>query len=127
MPAVYPKFKEQCLQGGVNLSTGTVDAYLIDGADYTYAASHEFLSSVLAAARVAGPVSLTTKTFVNGLFDAADITFSSVTGDGTEHVLLVLRGTGDADSRLIALLDGTVTPDGNNINCTWNASGIFQL
>ncbi|MEB3210276.1 MAG: hypothetical protein VKL39_02930 [Leptolyngbyaceae bacterium] len=86
--AIYPKFKEQALQGGVNLLTSDVKAVLVDLADYTYSASHEFLSDIVVGGRVATSPNLGSKTFTNGTFDAANTTFSAVTGDQSEAFVL---------------------------------------
>ena len=131
---LYPKFKDALLTGAANsvLSSGTVKAALIDLADYTYSAAHEFYSSVPGAAVVGTPQTLASKTTASGLFDAADCVFSAVTGDPCEAVLIYIdTGTGST-SRLVGLFDTgvtglPVTPNGGDINLVWNASGIFQL
>ena len=130
--AVYPKFKEQALQGGVTLLTGLVKVMVIDEQDYTYDEAHEFLSSVPVAARIATSGALTGKTFANGLFDADDTTIASVTGDQSEALLLFIDTGNPATSRLVAYFNTGVTnlpilPNGSGINVLWNASGIFQL
>lgn len=127
---IYPLAKQAFLQGDLDLD-GTVTVYLVDLADYTYSAAHQYLSSVPGAARVAS-ANLASKTFTNGLFDAADTTMSAVTGDQCE-ALIVAQNTGtDATSRLVAYFDTGVTgfpitPNGSDVTVTWNASGIFQL
>lgn len=128
--AVYPKAKEKFLSGSINLSSDTIKVALIDLADYTYSASHEFLSS-MSAAIVGTPATLGSKTVTNGVFDAADSVISAVTGDPTE-ALGIYKDTGDAaTSPLIAFIDtGTgmsFTPNGGDCNITWNGSGIFAI
>jgi hypothetical protein len=130
--AIYPKFKEQTLQAGVNLSSGDIKAVLVDLADYTYSAADEFLSDVALAGRVATSPNLASKTFTNGLFDAADVSFTAVTGDQSEALIIYIDTGTAGTSRLIAFFDTgvtglPVTPNGGDINVTWNASGIFQL
>ena len=133
MPTViYPKFKEQALQGGVNLASGNIKAVLVDLADYTYSAAHEFLSDVPAAARVATTGNLASKTFTNGTFDSADPSFTAVTGDVSEALILFIDTGTAGTSRLIAFYDTGVgglpfTPNGGDINVTVNASGWFAL
>lgn len=128
--ALYPKFKEACLQGNINMSSGTVKVALIDTGTYTYSAAHEFYSSVSGV--VGTPVTLGTKTFTNGLFDAADATFTAVTGSTAEAIIIYIDTGTAGTSRLIEYLDTgatglPVTPNGGDISITWNASGIFQL
>lgn len=128
--ALYPKFKEACLQGNINMSSGTVKVALIDTGTYTYSAAHEFYSSVSGV--VGTPVTLGTKTFTNGLFDAADATFTAVTGSTAEAIIIYIDTGTAGTSRLIEYLDTgatglPVTPNGGDVTITWNASGIFQL
>lgn len=135
--AVYPKFKEALLNGNGNLVSGDVRAILIDTGTYTYSASHEFLSSVTGGARVAVSGALSAKTATSGVFDAADVTITSVSGSTVEAVLLYLHTGTDSTSRLISFHDhepdGTTpiafTPDGNNVLVTWpnDAGRIFAL
>jgi hypothetical protein len=44
-----------------------------------------------------------------------------------EAVIIYKYNAADASAILLAWLDGTVTPDGGNINVAFNASGIFQI
>lgn len=103
---IYPKFKEQALQAGVNLSSGNIKAVLVDLADYTYSAAHEFLSDVAAAGRVATSANLASKTFTNGTFDSADPSFTAATGDQCEALILYIDTGTPGTSRLIAFIDG---------------------
>ena len=131
---VYPKFKQAQLTAAANtdIENGDVRAILVDLADYTYSATHEFLSSVAAGARVAVSPALTGITITNGLFDADDTTFTSVTGDVSEAIILYVHTGSDATARLIAFFDPgitgiPVTPNGGDIDLPWNASGIVQF
>lgn len=126
--AIYPKCKEQLWQGGINLSTATVKAILIDSADYTYSATHEFLSDVAAAGRVATSPALGTKTFTNGVFDCADYTFTAVSGDISEALIYYIDTGVEATSRLIAFKDTGLTgfpftPNGGDANVTVDTGG----
>lgn len=129
---IYPKAKEQMLQGGINLSSGVVKAILIDGADYAYNAAHNALDDVPVAARVAISSALGSKTFTDGLFDAANASFTAVTGDISENLILFIDSGVESTSLLLAFFDTgitgmPVTPNGGDINITFNPSGIFQL
>lgn len=128
--ALYPKFKESALQAGVNMSSGTVKVALVDTGAYTYNAAHQFLSSL--AGVVGTAQTLGSKTFTNGVFDAADATFPTVTGNSVEALVLYVDTGNAATSPLIAYIDTgvtglPVTPNGGDINVAWNASGIFAL
>lgn len=131
--ALYPKWKEQLLQFTTNnnLSAGTVKVALVDTGVYTYSAADQFYSSVSAAV-VGTPQTIGSKTFVDGVFDGADVSFSAVTGN-TVEALVIYVDTGTAGtSPLVAYIDTSVTglpvtPNGGDITVTWNASGIFAL
>jgi len=133
---LYPKFKQALLSPGLNLSTATVKAVLIDTGAYTQSDAHEFLSSVPSGARFGTPQALTTKTVTNGVFDAADTEFPSVaagTGTGTavEAIIVYVEGADDTASRLVAYIDTAtglpLTLNGSNPKITWDAAGIFNL
>jgi hypothetical protein len=127
---VYPKAKESFLKADLDLDS-VVRAVLIDTGTYTYNAAHDNyddLSGVVGTESSA----LASKTFTNGTFDAADITFTAVSGATVEAIVLFLdTGTASAD-KLIAYIDSAsaglpVTPNGGDINVVWHASGIFSL
>lgn len=131
--ALYPLWKEQLLQftANNNLSSGTVKVALIDTGTYTYSAAHQFWSSA-SSASVGTPQTIGSKTFTNGVFDGADVTFTAVTGNSVE-ALIIYVDTGTAStSPLVAYIDTSVTglpvtPNGGDISITFNASGIFAL
>ena len=127
---VYPKFKEELLKGTHDLDTSAVRAVLIDTGTYTYNATHnayDDLSGVVGTESGA----LGTKTFTDGTFDSADITFTSVSGATAEAIVLFVDSGTPSTDYLIAYIDsGTglpVTPNGGDINVTVNASGWFSL
>jgi len=131
--ALYPKWKEQLLQftANNNLSAGTVKVALIDTGTYTYNAADQFYSSASAAA-VGTPQTIGSKTFTNGVFDGADVTYTAVTGASIEALIIWVDTGSNATSPLVAYIDTSVTglpvtPNGGDITIVWNASGIFAL
>jgi hypothetical protein len=131
--ALYPKWKEQLLQftSNNNVSSGTVKVALIDTGTYTYSSSDQFWSAA-SSASVGTPQTIGSKTFTNGTFDGADVTFSAVTGSSVEALIIFIDTGNSATSPLVAFIDTSVTglpvtPNGGDINITWNASGIFAL
>lgn len=130
--ALYPKYKEAILQSAANsnMSSGTVKVALVDTGTYTYSAAHEFYSSVTGV--VGTPQTIGTKTFTNGVFDGADVSFTGVTGNSVEALIIYIDTGTAGTSRLVAFIDTgvtglPVTPNGGDISVTWNASGIFAL
>ena len=134
---LYAAYKQALGTEGHHMTTDAIHAFLIDAADYTVnLATHDFLDDVPGASRVATFGPLTSPTFTGGVFDSADFTFPTVTGDQSEGILLENHnGAGaaaDAARQLIAWYDTgitgmPVTPNGGNINVTVNASGWFAL
>lgn len=130
--AIYPKYKEALLNGSANtdMSAGTVKAALVDTGTYTYAATHEFLSDL--SGRVGTDQTLGTKTFTDGVFDSADPTWTSVSGNTVEALVIYIDTGVAGTSRLIAYIDTgqtglPVTPNGGDITYNVNASGWFDL
>ena len=131
--ALYDLGRESFLKGEISWSADNIKAVLVDSADYTAnLGTDQFLSTVLTvpAAAVATSANLATKTTVSGQADAADITFTAVTGDISE-ALVIYQDTGAAGtSRLIAYIDTAtglpVTPNGGDIQVQWSAP-IFTL
>jgi hypothetical protein len=132
--SLYPKFKEALLNADLDVMADNIKVVLVDTADYVYSAAHDFLDDVPVGARVATSANLASKTATNGVFDAADITFTGVTGDPSE-ALIIYKDTGTAaTSNLIVYIDTvsgpaalSVTPNSGDITISWSPSGIFSL
>ncbi|HJQ58239.1 MAG TPA: hypothetical protein VJ890_15130 [Vineibacter sp.] len=134
--AIYPKYKEALLDAlsNVDLMAGDVRVILVDLADYTYSAAHDMLDDVAAGARVAVSGNLANKVVTNGVFDADDVTLSSVTGDPSEALIGYIHTGTESTSRLVWFQDTGVTglpitPNGGNITIQWDsvANKIFAL
>lgn len=104
--AVYPKAKELMLGAGLNLVSGTVKVMLVDTAAYTYSSAHQYLSDVAAGARVGTAQTLASKTVTNGVFDAADPSWSGLSGAPSIEALVIYVDTGtESTSPLVAYID----------------------
>jgi len=131
---IYDLAREAFLEGGINMATANIKAVLVDGADYTPSAStDDFLADIAAGGRVATSGNLASKTTTLGVFDAADVTFSTVTGDQSEYIVLYVDTADAATSILICKIDTytglPVTPNGGNITVAWpsDTNKIFKL
>ena len=137
--ALYPKWKEAIIQATSNSAlngSGTTGVYAVlydVGAGGAYDSADEFYSSISAGV-VGSEVEIgATKTYTNGVFDGADLTFTSVSGAQSEALIIFVKNAGaNTTWRLVAYLDTSitglpVTPNGGNITVAWNASGIFGL
>jgi phage tail sheath gpL-like len=128
--AIYPKAKEGFLSGAINLTSDTIRAVMIDTGTYTYNTAHDFYNDLSGVVGTESGV-FGTKTVTNGVFDAADISFTSVTGATVEAIVILQDTRNVATDRLIAFIDAAtglpVTPNGGDINVQFHASGIFTL
>jgi hypothetical protein len=119
----------------------TIKVTLIDAADYTVNLStHEYMNTntVAAAAKVATGT-LTLADPAAGVCDADDVTFTAVTGDVSEALIIWKDGGGGGTTAagttdyLISYDNSAtglpVTPNGGNIVVTWDsgANKIFKL
>lgn len=131
--SLYDSARALAAGAGLNWVSANVKAVLVDLADYTFSASHQFLTSVPPIARVSTEA-LTGKAILsNGACDAADTIFLAVTGDTSEAVILYIDTGVESTSNLILYLDTVsglpVIPNGMNIKLTWDpgTNAIFRL
>lgn len=133
--ALFNKYKESLLSlnPSVDLDTDTIKVALVTSG-YTFNATHQFYSSITPGSNVVGtPQTLGSKSITDGVFDAADATFTAVTGSAC-NALVIYKDTGsDATSPLIAYIDTAtglpVTPNGGNITIAWDngTNKIFKI
>jgi len=138
MSGLYEKWKQNLLTAATDSdldgtgSTGVYAALVDKDTGYTPNYTTDQFYSTVSANIVGTPVELSNKTFTNGVFDADDVVFSSVSGNSVEGVL-IYRQNGGANTtwQLVAFIDdvtpSSVTPNTGDISVTWNASGIFKL
>src|SRR5210317_1065606 len=136
---LYSAGKEAFLSAEINLSSAAnnINIVLVDTDDYSFSDSHTVLNDVTGASRVA-TATLGSKTVTSGVFDAADATFSNVTGDQAEALIIYhdvqVGGVTEANScTLIAYIDTAtglpITPGGGDITVAFSdgANKIFAL
>jgi activator of HSP90 ATPase len=135
--ALYPLYKQSLLAGDTNAdldnNTATDGPFvaLIDTGSYTYSAAHDFYSDL--GGVVGTDQRITAPTVASGVFDGSDLTYTAVSGNSIEALVIYRKNAGaNTTWRLVAYIDTgvtnlPVTPNGGNITVTWNASGIFAL
>ena len=131
---LFDAARQRFLEGQFNWLTDTIKVILVDTGAYTpQTAIHQYLADIPPSARIAGPVTLTSKATVGGAADGADVTFTSVSGP-TIEAIVIYRDTGtEAASPLIAYIDTAtglpITPNGGDIIVTWDngANKIFKV
>ena len=132
--ALYAKAKEKFLSGAIDLLTDDIKVSAVDGADYTPDLNaDEFFDDIPSGAIVDTTANLSGKSVTGGVFDASDVTLTSVSGDPFE-MLVIWKDTGTpATSPLIAKIDTATglpaTPAGVDIPIVWDsgANKIFAL
>jgi ApbE superfamily uncharacterized protein (UPF0280 family) len=132
--ALYDKGREGFLDADIDWSANDIKVTLVDNADYTVNLStHDNYDDVTAGGRVATSSNLSGKTSTAGVADATDVTFTSVTGDPSESLVIWQDTATESTSRLIAYIDTAtglpVTPNGGDIQVVWDsgANRIFKL
>jgi hypothetical protein len=124
----------------VQLDADTIKAMWLDHTDDTpVIATDQDLADLSTAARVPASsscpslASKTIGTVSAGTFDAANTTFTSLTGDVVESLVLFKSSTSAATSILLVYFDtfsaGQVplTPNGGDVTVTWSTAGIFTV
>jgi hypothetical protein len=138
---LFDPAREGFLAGEIDWDTGVIKAALVRG--YAFSAAHKFVSDLTGAGGtlVATSAALGSKTVTGGVADAADVTFTAVASGAAITGVAVFQSSavgGGADvaataQRLILWLDTLtglpVTPNGGDINLTWDngANKIFKL
>ena len=119
--------------GAIDLLTAEIRAALIDDADWTAVMATDIDRDDIGAGAEESNLAagLGTKANVGGQFDAADDTFTAVSGDPVESTLIYEHDATPGLAELICILDngGSTTPNGNDINVVWDAGAnrIFNI
>lgn len=132
--ALYGKGRQAFLEGSIAILTDNIKVVLVDAGSYTLSINvDQYLSDIPSGARVATSGNLGSKTSTLGVFNAATVTFSAVSGNQCSY-LVGYKDTGTAStSPLIWNIDTAtglpVTPNGGDITVTWDTGGnkIFKL
>ena len=133
--ALYDTGRSAFLTAGVNWSSDNIKAVLVKTTSgYTVnLASDQFLSTIVSGNRIATSGNFASKTTTAGVADAADVTFTAVSGSAAGAVVIYKDTGTDTTSQLIAYIDTAtglpVTPNGGDITVSWDngANKIFKL
>ncbi len=128
---LYDAARQRFLEAQLNWMTDTIKCLLVSNSGYTpQTAVHQYLADIPVSARIAGPVTLTAKATAGGAADAADVTFTSVTGNSINSIIIYSDSGTEATSPLIAYIDTAtglpITPNGGDIILTWD-NGVNKI
>lgn len=130
--AFYSKGREAFATAQVNWVSDTIKVTLLDvDADTPNLATDQYLSDILSGARIA-TATLAGKTATDGVLKASDVTFSAVTGNQSE-ALVIWKDTGNpSTSPLLMFIDQAasglpLTPNGGDAEVKWHVDGIAIL
>lgn len=131
---MYALGLEAFLKGDIDWLVDDIKALFVDAADYTAnLTTHQFHSDVTGGGIVATSGNLAGKTATLGVADADDLTFTTVTGDPFEAIVLYKDTGVSGTSPLICYIDNYTglpcTPNGSNITVAWpsDSNKIFKL
>lgn len=128
--ALYAKGKEKILSAAINFVTDTIKVALVKNTYPQNLATDEFYTSISAYV-LNTPQTLGTKSVTDGVFDAADATFTAVTAGDTSEGVVIYKDTGVAGtSPLLAYID-TITgfplaTNGGDITVQWD-NGTYKI
>jgi len=131
---LYGKGRQAFLEGSIAILTDNIKCLLANSSSYTLAInSDQYVSDIPGGAIIARSPNLASKSSTLGVFNAATLTFSAVSGSAAAY-LIGYKDTGtDATSPLIFNMDTAtglpVTPNGGDITVTWDTGSnkIFKL
>ena len=127
--AVYKRAAALFLNQDIDMVTDTIKAALVTSGYTPNFTLDGYFSTSVSSNYIGTPTALSNKSVSSvAVFDADDVTFSSVASGTTNAVVLYVDGnTPGSNDYLIAYWDGiSVTADGRDIIVSWNASGIFS-
>lgn len=130
--ALYDKGREGFLDGSIDWDTDTIKAALVASGYTPNLTTHDNWDDVSASV-VGTPQTLGSKTVAAGVADAADVTFTAVTGSAVGYIVIYKDTGTPSTSRLIACIDTAtglpVTPNGGDIIIQWDngSNKIFRL
>lgn len=134
--ALFAKAKESFISQNPSIDMDTDDIKVVGvdhGTDTPLPATDQFLSDITAGARIFTSGNLASKTVTGGVFDAADITITAVTGASVESLVIYKDTTVAGTSPLVAFIDTATglpfTPNGGDLTIQWDngASKIFAI
>ena len=123
---LYPKGAQHILSADIDFDgTHNLKVLFYSG---SFNSAHEFHADLTGGSIIATSGNLSGHSITNGVFDANNITITSVSGSAFTHVILYKDTGSSATSPLIAIFDvASFTPSGGDVNVVFHASGLFSI
>lgn len=131
--ALYGLGREAFLKGTISWNSDNIKALLVSAGYAPNLTTDQFQAIVGGGNTVATSGNFASKTTTLGTADAADLTFSTVSGSQVTQVVIYKDSGSSATSPLIMLIDTAtnlpVTPNGGDITVQWDSgtNKIFTL
>lgn len=137
--SIYQTFKRYIMEGTFDLVNDTIKAALVSGytldedGDNTWAnvSANEITDASYAQQTLTGQsvssVGTGTGTAVKGEWDAADVTFGSLTGTDPNFLILFDDTPTTPADPLICAMELTTPTNGGDYQVSWNANGIIRI
>ncbi|MGE0228853.1 MAG: hypothetical protein AB7U23_10125 [Dehalococcoidia bacterium] len=132
--ALFDSYRSQALSADCDLDDSIVLVFVDHADDNPNVSTDDFLDDIAAGGRVGTSGAFASKTYTAGVFDAADVTVTSVSGDQFESIVIYNNTPGtEATKDLIAKIDTATglptTPNGGDITVAWDSGSnkIFKL
>jgi hypothetical protein len=129
---LYNSYKQLILGAGLDLTSLTIKAALVDTGVTAFNSAHDNYDDVSAGV-IGTPVTLTGKSVTNGVFDSTtNPSFTGLVAAPTIEAIVIYYDSGTpATSTLIAWIDSAtglaVSAGATQVDVTWDAAGIFAL
>lgn len=130
--ALYPSYKALILGAGLNLTSLTIKAALVDTGVVAYNSAHDNYDDISAGV-IGTPVTLAGKSVTGGVFDSTtNPSFTGLVAAPTIEAVVIYYDSGTpATSTLIGWIDSAtglpVAAGATQVDVTWDATGIFAL
>lgn len=129
----YAKGKEKILSADIDWVTDTIKVMLVKNTYPQNLSTDEFLDDV-EAYRLNTDQTLSGKSITNGIFDAADPTWTAVTAGDTSEGVVIYKDTGSAATSPLLIYIDSITgfplaTNGGDITAAWDngSNKIFSL
>jgi hypothetical protein len=131
--ALYDLGRQAFLEATIAYLSANIKCMLVTSGYTVNLATHQYVTDIGGGNIVARSGNFASKTSTAGVADAADITFTAVSGSAAAYIIIYKDTGSDATSPLMAYIDTAtnlpVTPNGGDITIQWDngSNKIYKL